>query len=1365
MENQKDELVTPEISKLERDAVFEYLEKEQANLQSQKEAAKPPNWRELELSDPRISAPEYQVPEFTSEEGMKARGLFDANGEATSLADDYLLLEDRGLIKDGALTEKGIAFTTPEEELFNTAEWVDNGMTFGTNPEKERIYGIRRKAGLDKPEESEDGMMAELWKGVKGFAAGADVLLRGTFAGKPIEEVKTAQAEAVGGFIKGAGLSLQKTASAIWNTNVFGKDIGVVPTLVGTGLMSKKEGERLANEEAYNTEMLDRTLRDTSTVELAEIVGAGEEVAGVIEQTRQNYVSEYGDEEGAKKFSEALNNYASVGQAGGDIPGLAAGMATVGLGYGFRMISLAKATRQAEQGIVAVARGQELAKAKTIVAATAQKVSDDIALTTGKLDDAVKIGDSAKSLELTKELNVLTSKSDELTSQIGKIDDGIKNISDFANKAEIGIDSIKTAGDMARQVASGATKGVAAGAERLGGGIAAINKFIRKSEKFVGLNGIPRIIQAATIITNPVVFGTYVGVKAGTVVAPVILRKMANFGRVMSEEMLERTSSTPFFKRVAANESVGGIGRAFASLGDYSSPLAKGVASMSKGAAQMAPAALVYNAINDQGVDETTIKRAGRDALVFGSLGRLVGGKKNMEQVNVDQMFNYRKKLDAEQIAVFDQLKDRDFRYALSGIDAAYPGMFQWEIAQSGNNFFDPANRRAVVNVNDKAGFIKEVAMHEAGHMIQHVWQNDSAIVSKMLGDQTRSGLVRNVDGTFDPEFQTWSQEYNNLREQNGIAPADLSKLAVEYFTDQGVKTLLEDTLKGNLYKESRKTPLRRNVENTFRTIFNATPIVKNLHFKLGGATDATGRMVMGTGLLAEGFREIPEVKSMVRQMLRETSGKPKFEKPQKIVDVKSDNPSHYKGTENIKKVNEQIVARGEKLPDNVLVPDSNGNGRGVLTSEHLAELEKAGVIDNAEFGQALFLQDAIEASQKHGFLVTNKPVKQGRSVQVEGIAEGYVVPTQWVLKKGRLYLEAMDLRQLEKNVKRAAKNEIAEELKLNRRSIIEDIEKSVEIQNKGQSTDAYYKSVDPENWQRRKKFINSVLGLQTTRQLSINPLMSQVSPDLVTGIFRTFAFDRIQNAIKTGGDVVIPFGPTSYYSIRDNLMPQSPRFNRKGELVKSELEGFHGSPQKNITGFDKPTWISSSKNLSENYAISYTPEGNEIIGKVYPVKVNQGKVLKIFQFKDWVDLVNRRAPNNNKLKSLILESQTNDAFGNPPQRDIMFGGGKQKEADFDIKISKWMKENRNWEKFEKKTLENRRKFGKDYSPWGEGGHELASSFSENYDPLKASFSNQSDLVNELFNLGYDTLAQMEAGVTTYVVKDPKRIKINENEK
>jgi hypothetical protein len=303
-------------------------------------------------------------------------------------------------------------------------------------------------------------------------------------------------------------------------------------------------------------------------------------------------------------------------------------------------------------------------------------------------------------------------------------------------------------------------------------------------------------------------------------------------------------------------------------------------------------------------------------------------------------------------------------------------------------------------------------------------------------------------------------------------------------------------------------------------------------------------------GLLADGFRELPEVKAMVRQMYRETAGKPKAARVQKVVDVKSDNPKHYQATSVLDQVNKQIVERGEKLPNGVLIPDKNGNGEGILTDDHLKALEEAGVIDNGEFGKALLLQSEIEVPTKHGTLLVNKPIEQGRSEQFGGLTENYVVPTKWILKKGRLYLESMDLRQLEKNVDRAVKNKIAKELNLTRKKIYEDIEKSVEIQNKGQSTDAYYESVDPKNWQRRKNFINSVLGQQTTRQLGINPMMKDVSPDLVSGIYRTFAFDRLQSAIKTTGDVVIPFGPTSYYSLRDNLMPQSPRFNRNGELV-----------------------------------------------------------------------------------------------------------------------------------------------------------------------------------------------------------------------
>jgi hypothetical protein len=1083
---------------------------------------------------------------------MISLGLAQDEKTLTPEGRRYKALVDKGFVnRDGSMTTKGEAFTTSLDDLTDPSAYLDGGMSDDAiDPKKAELYAIRKKSGIDaEPTRTWTEAFKEFGAGVASIAKGVGDIAN------PIGEIsesatlreaydkQTAKsAEIVDSILETAVTSGAKLTRFI--------DKRRLDAAVSMGNIPQEQADELNKKRDYKLALIERSQKDMDAVETASIIGAGEQVLQAQESAKSQYVAELGEEQGVKKYEEDINNVRAAASLPADVPGLAVGLATAGLGAGVNIIRTVRKANQAKRGIEIVNYGRELNTARTSVLANAAKLSDETAAVSGQLDDALRIGATEKATELTKRLDDLTTQSQAVQTRLGIIDDGIQNVSKTANQLEIGLDTAKTAGDAVRAVASGATKGLSNGAEKLGNGVAAVNGFLKKVERSVLRYRIPSLIATGLAIPFHQAIGVYMGARVGLIAAVPTLRRMSKFGNAVSEELLERSSSTPFFRRLAANESVGGIGRAVATLGDYSTPLVRGFASMAKGTAQAAPATFAYNAINSQGVDENTLKYAARDALVFGSLGRVIGGKKDMEQVNIDQMTNYRNKLDADQVAAFDGVRDRDFRYALSNIDAAYPGSFKWEINTTGNNKFDPISNKAVVNINDKVGFLKEVAMHEAGHMIQHVWQKDSAIVARMLGDDTQPGLVRNPDGTLDPEFKAWADEYNNLREQNDMTPAALDELAVEYYTDQGVQTLLTDTLKGNLYKESRKTPLRRAVEGSFRTLFNATPIVKNLHFKMGGATDAGGRMVMGTGLLADGFRELPEVKAMVRQMYRETAGKPKAARVRKVVDVKSDNPKHYQATSVLDQVNKQIVERGEKLPNGVLIPDKNGNGEGILTDDHLKALEEAGVIDNGEFGKALLLQSEIEVPTKHGTLLVNKPIEQGRSEQFGGLTENYVVPTKWILKKGRLYLESMDLRQLDKNVDRAVKNKIAKELNLTRKKIYDDIEKSVEIQNRGQSTDAYYESVDPKNWQRRKNFINSVLGQQTTRQLGINPMMKDVSPDLVSGIYRTFAFDRLQSAIKTTGDVVIPFGPTSYYSLRDNLMPQSPRFNRNGELI-----------------------------------------------------------------------------------------------------------------------------------------------------------------------------------------------------------------------
>jgi hypothetical protein len=72
----------------------------------------------------------------------------------------------------------------------------------------------------------------------------------------------------------------------------------------------------------------------------------------------------------------------------------------------------------------------------------------------------------------------------------------------------------------------------------------------------------------------------------------------------------------------------------------------------------------------------------------------------------------------------------------------------------------------------------------------------------------------------------------------------------------------------------------------------------------------------------------------------------------------------------------------------------------------------------------------------------------------------------------------------------------------------------------------------------------------------------------------------------------VIPFGPSSYYSIRDNLMPQSPRFNRNGELVP-EVSSVKFMPER------KPVSDVIKGFLREEIPITGIPKGSVLANKI----------------------------------------------------------------------------------------------------------------------------------------------------------------------
>ena len=1148
MENQEDEQVDPETSKLEKGAIFEYLEKEQGNLQARKDAAKPPNWRELQLSDPRIVAAEYQIPEFATEEGMKARGLLDSNGEATPLGSDYLLMEERGLIKDGALTEKGVAFTTPTEDLLPTSK-MDAGTNLDFNDpenlEQFSLWQIREKAGLNKKPEDEGNAIMNIFKGINDMGKSIIAVTASPFSGPTIAQRTTALAKAAEGAAETAVISSGKLGTFL-DKNV------INPVRKALGATNEQiEVDNLAGKFLVDTR--DALYEDVTAEKAWDALTSTTQAVEMRAKALEDYTRQLGPVEGAKKMAEVDRGAYALGGMVTDVPGIAVTTATLGAG---KLFSLGKTMKTAQALKNAGAANTNLSKlgtAATLIGKNIDEATASASVFQKKLDDALLVGNKKAANLAKSQLDEVTATIDESKARLGLVNDGIKLNESVLQSASTKIDDINAPSMTGRKLTSGAVKKVADAADALGNSFLWTNRKLRAIERGIGMGRLPYLVHAAGIATLGTAYKAYGAIRVGSLVAAPLLKKSAAFSNIVGDEMLQLTNSSPFWRRVAANEDAGRMTKAFGGLMDYTTPITRGIVGATKGTAQALPAMTLYEAINSQGLDENAMERAGAGAFVFGSFGRAIGSRNSWNQVKNNEFYNFRNKVkdaNPEAFQQFEAVPYRDVKQFASSIDAAYPGMFDsWSFVEKGNSKFDPVNKQATINYNDRAGIVKAAAAHEALHGIQFKHQSDGAVASLMLGDETRNGLVRDTDGNLNPEFKQFWDEYNSRLDAQGLPKIDINDAAIEYFTDNGAQTLFEDVVGGSVYKASQKTPLRRSIESVFKSTMAATPIVKNLHFKLGGATDNLGRMVDGSGLLAKGMKELPEVKAMIRNMYRESAGLPKqAQKPQIIKDAPSQDPKHYKGGEVIKKANEESVKGGTPLPDNVLNPDSNGNGFGYLTDGSVKKLEENGVIADGDYAGVIAINSAMGTPSS--YLLTNKPIEQGRSVQVEGITSNNIVPINWELKNGRLYLVGMDMVQLKLNIAKAAKSKIAKKLNMKYADILNDIDSSALLHAKNQTTDAYFQSKDPKNWERRKNFINSVQGLLTESQKKTNPLFNKRNLNKTSGIYRTFAWDRLGDKIQMTGEVAIPYGQNSYYSLRDNLMPQPPRMNRNGELV-----------------------------------------------------------------------------------------------------------------------------------------------------------------------------------------------------------------------
>ena len=1155
-----------EIARLEAESLKEYTSTQDAIIQQAKasraSAAIPPELVGMDLSGTAIGSivnaeveKASQIPSFDTEEGMKVRGLLDENGQATKLGEDYLLMEERGLIQNGELTKKAQAFLTPMEDLLVPDQITNLTSTLSTQDpktlEKFELYKIRKNSGIDV-QDSEESLIKGIISGLGDVARTTGIAIGESGATK---EQRDAARMAI---VEGA---IETPIQMSGKTGAFIEKFVINPVKRAAGVPQEQldANEAWADYQNDSRQAMYDNMTGASLVDAVTDTTQGSEI---YQTAKQQFIDRDGPVQGEINFNKLVAGGAGAGSMATDPIGLALSAFTLGGGILPKLSKMSKIAKAESTALQATSQLERLGEAASLVGRQIDDTTAQIGTLQKSIDDAVLVGDNATAAQLTSDLRLQTSKLDDLNKRAGMLDEGAQVNQRMFQQASTKIDDLNAPSMLGQKIKSGSVRTLADATDMLGSAVGFGARGIKAVERVLGFHKVPWIARIATGVAAPKVYATYYGIRQGLIYGAPALKKLAQFGNTISDELLEATSSNPFWRRVAANQSTGRLGQAFAGLMDYTTPIRRGIAFPIKGAAKALPATTLYEAINAGGLDEAALERAGANALVFGPIARLAGGKKDWDQASAGDLYNFRNKLrstDQAKFEAFESIPDKQTRQFISSFDAAYPGMYDYKFTQSGNSLFDdnpksPTFKTAIINVNDKPGMIKALAGHEINHALQFKNQSDDAVKSLMLGSEGKKGLVRDANGNLDPEFKAWGDEYNSRLEAQDIPSKSVDDLAIEYYTDIGAQTLFEDVVSGRVYKAGQKTKARRKIEEVFNKTMSATPIIKDLHFKFGGATDGNGRMIMGSGLLADGIRELPEVKAMVRNMYRESAGLPsKSEVAPNDGFSQSTNPIHHQAADAIRELNQAAVKSKTPLIDAALQPDAKGNGAGRLPSKYFEEFEARGIIPEGTWGMAVDINENMDLPVS--YLLNYRPVRQGRSTQIDGRTVNNIKPIGWGLSNGRLYLAAMDINQLNINISRATKSNVAKNLKMSRNDIMNDIDAVADLQSKNKSTDDYFKRVAEEagqgkKWKLRKNFINATQGLLTPEQAVENPMFNALGQTTKSGIYRTFAFDLLDNATRMTGTKVVDYGPNSYYTLKSNLMPQMPRVNRNGELV-----------------------------------------------------------------------------------------------------------------------------------------------------------------------------------------------------------------------
>lgn len=1024
--------------------------------------------------------------------------------------------------------------------------------------------------------------------------------------------------------------------------------------IAGTGLIKALADSEEEEREALSSfdQRFEKIDRDIQASRASEVIDAMGQMAGAelgLTEAREKNVELVGKEEAAAiekrgesagQFAGMINPYGAAAMTGK----VAFGVAGKGLGVAFRPISRSFLQADSKAALV-LERTRQLASLERRTAgfqAAAQAAERQAVIAESMAEKFSKAGLTDRANNALKLANQSRVKGQEALTRVGGFTDEITKVSDDLAKAtqSAGVaDKVLQMGQVAKQIPYLPVVAIGKTLELTGRGMIGIDKGLSTFAAKVGAdkayNAMNRISSlsglggaGAALGLGPVAF-IPAAARLAWSTAP-YLKAAGEYVSLVGKEASKARGQIGFWKRIYEMPNKGPAHRMVSGLMDTATAggLVTGMGSrITKGLLASYPVDLAYEWVSEGGdLNPNVFKQAAVETLFFGGTGAALGGitmgsANRIKQLqNGDALNFYSSISDPAQRLMYNGMPS-DLKRVVGTFSASNPGA-KIQFVDQGLGAYDRNTKTVMINPN-APNPLKPLLTHEFMH---HMLNNGigDGVIAQLVGDGFQTGgLLRGKDGSYDAQYSDFKEEYvGRLRKQHerevklrdaigdpmtkserDFKTPDEKYLAEEYFIETNVDDMLGLVESGKLGKMAGRMIINDKGRALGDSILNKSSILRDLHFRIGGVIDNSGKMVTGNGFLGGKLYQSPEVRRMFQKMVSESVGRrggidaakrkaregveipirgksdPILGELNSLWESDSDGSPLVDGNGDfvpLKKETDELRSqaglllvddlkarqnRGETIPDGELAynPENNTWSGQYLNDRQIELLSLSGRFNSKQIKQLKLLNEgarqtsdtnADPATRGHRFsVIYQSALKKNRKGQwkydqIKPQLRDVVPYGVEISKDGNILIRVMSTNQLFANVSEKAASKRGRMLyDGNMETILRDANAIIDLHGKNQATDAYFKEKYGGKWETHKSFINSVFGNVGKGHKDINPL---VASDRVDAVVKSYRLDRMNKATQLVGSTQLPYQNNM---IKINYLPEGePIMDANGE-------------------------------------------------------------------------------------------------------------------------------------------------------------------------------------------------------------------------